>query len=66
MATERLHELPYEREQRLEREDLERFHKAAEAFTKRHTVSREAALAILVEEGIYTPDGKLTKNYGGE
>lgn len=39
------------------------FQRAAKAFTKRHTVSPEAALAILVEEGILTKSGKLSKNY---
>ena len=46
-------------------EAYEMFRKAAEAFTARVTKSRATALAALVKEGIYTKDGKLTKNYGG-
>jgi hypothetical protein len=39
------------------------FRKAARAFTKRATASPEAALAVLVKEGILTKSGKLSKNY---
>lgn len=39
------------------------FRKAAKAFTKRVTASPEAALAVLVKEGILTKSGKLSKNY---
>jgi hypothetical protein len=39
------------------------FRKAAKAFTKRATASPEAALAVLVKEGILTKSGKLSKNY---
>lgn len=42
---------------------VERFREAAKAFTKAATQSREAAIAVLVKEGIYTKSGKLTKNY---
>ncbi len=42
---------------------VERFREAAQAFTKAATQSRAAAIAVLVEEGIYTKSGKLTKNY---
>lgn len=42
---------------------VERFREAAEAFTKAATRSREAAMKVLVDEGIYTPTGRLTKNY---
>jgi hypothetical protein len=38
---------------------------AAKAFTRKATRSPEAALAVLVSEGIVTPSGKLSKNYGG-
>jgi hypothetical protein len=38
---------------------------AAKAFTRKATRSPEAALAVLVSEGIVTPSGKLTKHYGG-
>jgi hypothetical protein len=41
------------------------FRKAAKAFTKRATASPEAALAVLVKEGILTKTGRLSKNYGG-
>ena len=46
-------------------EALEIFRKAAEAYAARTNKSRKTALAALVKEGIYTKDGKLTKNYGG-
>jgi|GEM_PF-2423317 len=39
------------------------FKRAAQAFTRKATQSPEHALAVLVEMGIYTPAGKLTKNY---
>jgi hypothetical protein len=39
------------------------FRKAAKAFTKRATATPEAALAVLVKEGILTKSGKLSKNY---
>jgi hypothetical protein len=39
------------------------FKQAARAFTKKATQSPEHALAVLVEMGIYTPTGRLTKNY---
>jgi hypothetical protein len=39
------------------------FKRAAKAFTKKATQSPEHALAVLVEAGIYTPTGRLTKNY---
>jgi len=45
------------------REGLARFRKAAKAFTKRATQSRETAMQVLVSEGIYTKSGKLAKNY---
>lgn len=38
---------------------------AAKAFTRKATKSPEAALAVLVSEGILTPAGKLSKHYGG-
>jgi hypothetical protein len=38
---------------------------AAKRFTRKATRSPEAALAVLVSEGIFTPGGKLSKNYGG-
>jgi predicted deacylase len=41
------------------------FRKAAKAFTKRATASPEAALALLVKEGILTKSGKLSRSYGG-
>jgi hypothetical protein len=39
------------------------FKRAAKAFTQKATQSPEHALAVLVEMGIYTRNGKLTKNY---
>jgi hypothetical protein len=39
------------------------FKRAAKAFTRKATQSPEHALAVLVEAGIYTPTGRLTKNY---
>jgi hypothetical protein len=36
---------------------------AARAFTRKATKSPEAALAVLVSEGIVTKSGKLSKNY---
>jgi hypothetical protein len=39
------------------------FRKAAKEFTKRATASPEAALAVLVKEGILTKSGKLSRNY---
>jgi len=44
-------------------EALERFRKAAKAFTTRSTKSQAAARKVLVAEGIYTKSGKLTKHY---
>jgi hypothetical protein len=44
-------------------EAVRRFQKAAEDFTREATRSKEAALKVLVEAGIYTKSGKLTKNY---
>jgi hypothetical protein len=39
------------------------FKRAAKAFTKKATQSPETALAVLIEAGIYTRTGRLTKNY---
>lgn len=39
------------------------FRRAAREFTKRATASPEAALAVLVKEGILTPSGRLSRNY---
>jgi hypothetical protein len=44
-------------------EAVERFRKAAKAFTSRAVKSRESARKVLVDEGIYTKSGKLTKRY---
>jgi len=44
-------------------EAVRRFQKAAEDFTREATRSKEAALKVLVEAGIYTKSGKLTRNY---
>ncbi|MEQ8404235.1 MAG: hypothetical protein RKE49_03995 [Oceanicaulis sp.] len=45
--------------------DVADFRKAAEAYRKRHTRSREAARKELVALGIVTPKGNLRKVYGG-
>lgn len=34
-------------------------------FTRKICASRETARAYLVELGTHTPDGKLTRQYGG-
>ena len=39
------------------------FRRAAADFRSEHLTSPEKALAVLVEAGIYTTRGKLTKNY---
>jgi hypothetical protein len=39
------------------------FKRAAKEFTAKATQSPEHALAVLVEAGIYTRSGRLTKNY---
>lgn len=36
-----------------------------ERNTAEDTKSKEAARAVLIEEGIYSATGKLTKEYGG-
>jgi len=45
------------------REAVERFRKGAEEFTRKATRSKESAMKVLVESGIYTESGKLSKNY---
>ena len=40
-----------------------RFRKAAATYTRRATVSKAAARETLIDLGIYTPSGKLSKNY---
>jgi hypothetical protein len=44
-------------------EAVERFRKAAKAFTTRAIRSKAAARKVLVGEGIYTKSGNLTKRY---
>ena len=44
-------------------EAVEQFREAAEEFTKRGTRSKAAAMKVLIEAGIYTEAGKLSKNY---
>ena len=44
-------------------EGLEAFRKAAKAYGKRVTASKEAARAALVQIGTHTPKGNLTKRY---
>jgi hypothetical protein len=45
------------------REAVERFRKGAAEFTKKAARSKESAMKVLVESGIYTESGKLSKNY---
>ena len=45
------------------REAVKRFRDAAAEFTKEGTRSKESAMKVLVESGIYTESGELTKNY---
>jgi hypothetical protein len=45
------------------REAVERFREAAAEFTKKGTRSKESAMKVLIESGIYTESGKLSKNY---
>jgi len=44
-------------------EAVERFRNAAKAFTLRAVKSRVSARRVLIDEGIYTKSGKLTKRY---
>jgi hypothetical protein len=44
-------------------QSLKQFREGAAAFTSRATQSKAAALKLLVQEGIVTRSGKLTKNY---
>jgi len=44
-------------------EAVERFREAAAEFTREATRSRKSAMDTLVNLGIYTKAGKLTKNY---
>lgn len=46
-----------------DRKDVAEFRKAAKEFTKEATKSPEAALRALVDLGIYTPSGRLRKQY---
>ncbi|CAN7539086.1 hypothetical protein [Pararhizobium sp. LjRoot238] len=45
---------------------LARFRKNADEFTKKHTSSREAALAVLKRAGITTASGKLSKRFSSK
>jgi hypothetical protein len=42
---------------------VERFRRAAAAYTAAATVSKETALKALVDSGIYTKSGQLAKPY---
>ena len=42
---------------------VERFRRAAAAYTAAVTVSKEAALKALADSGIYTKTGQLAKPY---
>jgi len=45
------------------REAVESFRQAAVEFTREGTRSKASAMKVLVESGIYTESGKLSKNY---
>jgi len=45
------------------REAVESFREVAAEFTKKWTRSKKSAMKVLVESGIYTASGKLSKNY---
>jgi hypothetical protein len=45
------------------REAVEHFRKVAEEFTRRGARSKESAMKVLVESGIYNESGELSKNY---
>mgnify|MGYP001809947709 CR=1 FL=1 len=47
----------------MSKDELQKFLKAADEFTRKATVSPEKARAVLVEEGIYKRDGQLTDSY---
>ena len=44
-------------------EAVERFREAAATLTTELTASKASAKRILIEEGIYSESGELTKNY---
>lgn len=45
------------------REAVERFREVAAEFTKVAARSKESAMKVLIDSGIYTESGKLNKNY---
>ena len=47
------------------KEEVEKFKKDAKKFADNATANPTAALATLVELGIYTKSGRLTSAYGG-
>jgi len=47
-------------------EELARFEVFVDEFTANLLKTEGAALALLVEEGIYDKDGNLTPEYGGK
>lgn len=47
-------------------DNVEEFRKIATAYREKACQSKETALAALVEIGSHTPEGKLTKEYGGD
>lgn len=46
-----------------QREEVQAFRKAARAYTKKFTRSREAAFQALVDAGFITPKGNPRKQY---
>lgn len=45
---------------------LAAFRAAAERYTRERTATREIARRTLIDQGIYTEDGKIAPEYGGE
>ena len=44
----------------------EEFKVIAKKYVAKHSVSKQTARDCLIDQGIYTKDGKLHPNYGGE
>lgn len=47
----------------LNQKDADKFCRDSAEFTKRVTKTKESARQALIDLGIYTKDGKLTKHY---
>jgi hypothetical protein len=46
-------------------QDLVKFRKLVEEYSKRNTVTKQAAIDCLIREGIFNKDGQLAEIYGG-